>query len=209
MDYKAGLKKSLKKHFGEGFIRFEELLQALPKTVPHTKLSKWSRTVNTGGTSVHLVGGSDNKLLRITISYSLQNSQNFLLQAELKKRRAFGNHERKFVTCVTREIGDAVDSMARNQSHLLLIGLQDLMDRAVSNFLRETTEINGPDFFAIIRYLKELAQQSCETKTITYGLLVSPRRESRSRVAKFPKDILEQKRFQALTDGYNSCTGAD
>ena len=41
--YQQGLKRSLKGHFGDGFDRLENLLEALPATLPHTKLSEWSR----------------------------------------------------------------------------------------------------------------------------------------------------------------------
>jgi hypothetical protein len=133
----------------------------------------------------------------------------FLLKSELSKGRAFGAYERAFVDCVAREIGRAINAMTRNRSDRLLVGPHDVIDAAVADFLKQTTQFQDPDFPQIIRYLKELAQQSYETKPITYGVLILSRREAKSSVANFPGDILDQKRFQALTDGYKTALTLD
>ena len=52
----------------------------------------------------------------------------------------------------------------------LLAGPQEIIDATVSKFLRQITGLNAPDFLGIIKYLKELAQQFYETKSIAYGI---------------------------------------
>lgn len=204
MKYKQGLKRSLKAHFGSAFDRFEELLKALPSSLPHTELSGWWRTEPSTESGAHLKGGSGNKVLKIAVGYSRPAGLTFTLHAELKKARAFGAYERTFVDSFVREIGSVVDAMALRPMDRLLVGAQDVADAAVADFLKKTTKFDGVDFVGIVRFLKELAQQSYETKPITYGLLVLHQGESKFNVATFPKDVSDQKRFHSLTDGYNT-----
>lgn len=204
MRYRRGLKRSLKNHFGASFERLEGLLKALPASLPHTDLTEWWRTDAPGENGAHLKGGSGNKVLRISLGYSRSNGPSYTLQAYLEKARAFGAYERTFVDSIAREIGSVIDTMARRQSDRLLVGTQDVVDAAISDFLQKTTGINGVDFIGVVKFLKELAQQSYETKPITYGLLILPGNESKQRHAIFPGNISDQKRFHSLTDGYNT-----
>ncbi len=203
--YCKGIKKSLKKHF-KGFDHLEELLGLLPESLPHAKLSKWGREQKKDRSKdrigAHL--GSANKTLRISIAYAKANNPQFILKSELKKGHAFGIHERAFVDCLVRKIAGVVGALSESQSDQLLIKSSDVADLAIGEFLRKTSNIEGVDFPQVIKYLKALAQQSYETKPITYGILVLPRKERKKAVAKFPSDILDQKRFQALTDGYKT-----
>ena len=201
--YCQGLKRSLKSHFDEGFDHLEELLGLLPESLPHVKLSEWKRKRQNGQSGAHL-GGSRNKILRISITYARPNSQQFILKSELRKGRAFGIHERTFVDCLVRKIAEVVDALSSRQSGQLLVKSSDVADLAVGDFLQKTSGISGVDFPRVVKYLKALAQQSYETKPITYGILVLPRSETKKAIAKFPLDILNQKRFQALTDGYRT-----
>ncbi len=187
--YRRGLKTSLKNHFKERFARLEELLETLPAALPHTKLSDWDREEDVGESGARLRGGEDNKVLNITIAYARPDGRTYLLRAELSKGRAFGAYERAFANCIAREIGTVVDTMARDGAGRILVSAQDVVDSAVSDFLKQTTKIEGPDYPSIIRFLKELAQQSYENKPITYGILVLPRRESKENVSEFPQGI--------------------
>jgi hypothetical protein len=205
MAYRRGLKVSLRKHFGKRFDGLHELLGALPATLPHAKLSQWSREEENGESGAHLKGGTDNKVLNVSIAYSLREKKtSFLLTAELSKGHAFGVYERTFVNCAAREIGGVVNEMVSAPLGRLLVASQDVIDAAVAEFLKQTTRIQGPDFLEIVRYFKELARQSYETKPITYGVLVLPRSETKRNTAIFPRDIVDQKRYQALTDGYKT-----
>jgi hypothetical protein len=214
MNYKKGLRRSLKNHFGKGFALLDDLLQTLPLALPHTKHSQWQRVESPGQSGAKLKGGTSNKTLSVTLTYTQQGKngkqgRTFLLKSELTKGRAFGNYERAFANCVAREIGRVVNTMLRAGSDDLLVGPQDVLDAAVADFLKEVTHIDGPNFLQTIRFLKNLAQQSYETKSITYGTLLSPRRETKKNVANFPRDVVDQKRFQALTDGYKTALMLD
>jgi len=209
MKYQKGLRRSLKHHFSNGFIRLNELLQTIHSTLPHTKHSQWQRVEGIGQSGARLKGGTNNKVLSVTLAYSRENGKSFLLKSELTKGRAFGKYERTFAGCVTREIGKVVNAISRAAPDDLLIGSQDVLDAAVADFLTEVTRIDGPDLLKTIRYLKDLAQESYESKSITYGAILSPRRETKKNVANFPQDVIDQKRFQALTDGYKTALMLD
>jgi hypothetical protein len=204
IQYQRGLKRSLQTHFGSGFSRLEQFLEILPATLPHTNLAAWSRRDRAETSGSHLQGDTGNRVLNIAISYSHLNGQKYTLYSKLKKVRAFGVYERTFVNSIVREIGRVVDTMATRQSDHLLIGPQEMADAAVANFLQNITGITDTDFVGIIRFLKEMAQQSYETKPITYGVIVLTRTESKRHIASFPYDIIDQKRFQSITDGYNT-----
>ncbi len=210
MKYAQGVKRSLKKHFtAKGFKRLEELLQTLSATLPHASLSVWSRHKEAAESAARLKGSTGNKKLGITIGYTSRNDVRFCLKSELSKGRAFGIYEREFAKCLVREIKAAVDILIKAPEHQLLAGPQEIIDATVSTFLRKITGLNDPDFLGIIKYLKELAQQSYETKSIAYGILVLPRRFSVKPVAIFPEDVLMQKRFQAVTDGFKTALTLD
>lgn len=209
MKYQKGLRRSLKHHFGDGFNRLDELLQTIPSTLPHTKHSQWQRVEGLGQSGAQLKGGTGNKVLSVTLAYTRANNTSFVLKSELTKGRAFGKYERAFASCVAREIGKVVSAMARAASGDLLVGPQDVLDAAVADFLKEVTHIDGPDILRTIRYLKDLAQESYESKSITYGAILSPRRETKTHIAKFPQDVIDQKRFHALTDGYKTALMLD
>jgi hypothetical protein len=202
--YRKGLKRSLKNQFGAWFTRLDELLDTLSATLPHTRPSEWYRVEDTDSSGASLKGHAGNKILNITLSYSVDDSRTFQLRSELKKGRAFGVYEREFAHCLAREIGRVVNVMAQAESDALVVGAGDVLDAAIADFLRTITNLKGPNFLEILRYLKELAQQSYETKQISYGLIVSPRSESKDNEAHFPEDVANQKRFQALTDGYKT-----
>lgn len=204
MKYHQGLKRSLRKHFGSGFDRLEKILETLPDTLPHTDLSKWSRSESAKESGSHLLGKRGNRVLQIAVSYELPGGRKFTLHSQLEKGRAFGKYERTFVDSIAKEIGGVVNAMAMRQSGRLLIGPHEVVDAAVASFLKDTTGITGADFIGIVQFLKELAQQSYETKPITYGMVVLAEAETKGKVAFFPRDIIEQKRFHSLTDGYNT-----
>ena len=194
----------MKKQFGAWFTRLDELLDTLSATLPHTRSSEWYRVEDTDSSGASLKGHAGNKIVNITLAYSTVQSRTFLLCSELKKGRAFGVYEREFAHCLAREIGRVVNVMAKAESDALVVGAGDVLDAAIADFLRTITDLKGPNFLEILRYLKELAQQSYETKQISYGLIVSPRSESKANEAHFPQDVADQKRFQALTDGYKT-----
>lgn len=209
--YEQGLRRSLRNHFGVRFDRLNELLATLSATLPHTKPSQWKRIQGTGESGIRLRGGTGNKVLTITIAYSLDDpgKTNYLLRSEITKGRAFGVYERAFADCIAREIGRVVDVMAKAGPNHLLAGPQDVLDAGVAEFLRQVTRIDAVDFLKIIKFLKGLAQQSYETKSISYGLLLSGRLESKKNIAYFPIGIEDQKRFQALTDGFKTALMLD
>jgi hypothetical protein len=211
MEYEKGLKVSLRSHFGAWFVRLEELLRLLPAALPHTTSTRWERTRETGVTRTYLKGGTGNKVLGVSIAYALEDEAKttYLLRSELHKGRAFGIYERAFANSVTQQIGRVIDAMIRARWGDLLAAPDDVLDAGVADFLRQITGITGPDFRAIIRFLKDLAQQSYETKAISYGLLVSRRLESKENVAVFPSEVVDQKRFQAITDGFKTALALD
>jgi hypothetical protein len=210
MKYQKGLRRSLKNHFGDGFVRLHQLLETIPSTLPHTKHSSWQRDEisSPGESGAYLKGGTSNKVLTITLAYT-RGGTDFVLKSELKKGRAFGTYERAFARCVAQEIGKVVNAMSNSASDEILIGPEDILDAAVANFLKEVSNVGGPDFLRVIRYLKDLAQESYESKSITYGVVLSPRKWTKRNVANFPQDIIDQKRFQALTDGYKTALMVD
>lgn len=209
MQYRQGIRKSLKSQFKNRFQALDELLETLPASVPHAKLSSWQRTPGSGTSGAHLKGGTNNKTLSISIGYEVSNELSFILKTELRKGQAFGVYERVFVNCIVDEIGKVVGAMARESSERLLVGSRDVVDSAVASFLKQTSGIEGPDFGGVIRFLKELAQQSYENKPVTYGILISPRRATKETISEFPRDILGQKRFFALTDGFKTAMVID
>lgn len=209
MKYERGLRRSLKNHFGPWFTRLDELLESLPATLPHTKQSEWKRAEGIGNSGARLKGGTNNKVLSVTLAYTRADATSYVLKAELRKERAFGAYERAFANCVAQEIGRVVAASARMESDQPLVGPQDVFDTAVATFLNVVTAAKDADFLQTIRYLKALAQQSYENKPITYGVLLSPRRETKKHIAHFPRDVIDQKRFQALTDGYKTALMLD
>lgn len=204
MNFSLRLKKNLTSHFGESLDFLESLLETLPSTVPHTTISEWSLREDIQKTGVCLSNKPGNRILQIIFAYSLPNGGNFVLEAQMHKGRAFSVHERAFVNSIVREIGNVIVVIAKRQLDYFLIGQHEVTDGAVADFLRKITGSKGVDFIGIIRFFKEMGEQSYEANPITYGVVILPHTESKKNIAIFPKDVVKQKRFQSLTDGYNS-----
>jgi hypothetical protein len=212
--YARGLQLSLKNQFGRRFLLLDDLLSRLVQTLPHVSCSAWTRLPIVGWTGATLKGQTGNKVIKVSLAYVIpappsRQPAAFQLCAELKKGRAFGQYERAFINSLAQQIGKVTSSLASSSDDDFLAAPEEVIDVAVADFLCTTIGNNDADILGIVRYLKSLALQSYETKQITYGVLVLPRQGSKRVVAKFPDDVVNQKRFQALTDGYKTALVLD
>jgi len=113
MKYQQGLRRSLKSHFGVWFTRLDALLETIPATLPHTKHFQWQRVQETAQSGAQLKGGTGNKVLSVTLTYTRPDGTSYRLRSELKKGRAFGAYERAFANCLAVEIGRVVNIHSR------------------------------------------------------------------------------------------------
>ncbi len=61
------------------------------------------------------------------------------------------------------------------------------------------------DVGEILRALRELAEQSYENKSLTFGCLLDPRNNAKpGEASAFPKAVLARKKYRALSDGYRT-----
>jgi hypothetical protein len=206
MKFAQGGVRRLARHFGANFEQVRSLLATLLAAVPHVQTSTWASDESGSGNGARLVGNSGNKKLAVYVSYQFEGNS-YSLKCIFTKGRAFGAYERAFIDSLAKEIAESADLLAGGRQ--VRIRPVDVVDSSVAKFLLVLASLGQVDLLQVVAYLKGLAQQSYESKAISFGLIVLPGNKQKEHSASFPADIDGQKRFQALTDGYRTALVVD
>ncbi|MFA7254553.1 MAG: hypothetical protein WC133_00440 [Candidatus Omnitrophota bacterium] len=198
--YAKGLKCFLKKRTGKNFDEMQQLLGFLRDTLPHAQFSKWKRKSSDEEAGANLKGGSDNKQINIRVRFD----DAWLLMATLTKGRAFGVYERQYINVAVQQISLTIKSLSNAASTLFVSDVSRIYDLITSEFLKILTKIPQVNYLEILNFYKDLAQQSYESNAISYGIIVTEKLARKKKAAIFPKDIMGEKRFQSITDGYST-----
>lgn len=215
MKFNGPTRIRLKRLFPTHFNQLESILGIIDDALPHTQPAGWDfKSLGpraTTRTSVRRIGKAQ-KILQIDIDFEHSETQRvYRLTTSISKQHAFGYYEWLYSNSAAHRLADALEALltetpsASFQSGIgAYISPSSLADAVVAAYLHELTDIKGFNFTEVIRFLKELAQQSYESKPISYGVLVTKRSSRTSFKSCFPAEIVGNKRFKAITDGYRT-----
>lgn len=116
----------------------------------------------------------------------------------------FNPNEQQFIDFLGRSVFRGLRFVIRSRANIVsMVSVQDSVDVAVAQFLTSLTGSRA-DFEGILKFYRQLAQRSYENRSISYGVIAtSSKTRLRNRV-RFPSGILDNKRFDAITDGYRT-----
>lgn len=211
--------RKLKRLLGdEGLAFLEHALDAPTRLLPHTEVGGWTvdwdRTVNSGATYV----GSDRRALNLSLQLKLPDSQSTTrcaLRAKLTRMTAPGAGRSIARTLDNREL-DLCRRTLRRAADVLrgadAASTSDSLRAIRATFDEQIVAAHLKDFHGlqldvaeVLSAMRELAGQSYENKSITFGCLLDRNRNDRpNRNGTFPQAILNQKKYRALTDGFRT-----
>jgi len=213
LQFKTGLKRKLKRKFKTHFKKLEAVLALFERTLPHVKLSKWYENASVHGARASLRQHSQNKKIGIEVPYKEAGDKSKLsLFSEIKKKRAFSEYEREYLNSAASVTAAVIkefngESGEEESADIPFASANELSDKIVSTFLYKQTGLKNRQLLdEVLEFLKSLALRSYETHPISYGVLIHTSDEDAptTKSAKFPADIVGEKRFQSLTDGYQT-----
>jgi len=218
--YKYGPYRQLAASLGATGVRFLEFgLSGLTRILPHVTVSTWRVKETAGNTGVKWAT-VQRRELNLVLELTIRDPQGragrrFTLTATLTRlavKRSTGT--------VQRTIDDTEHDIAQHLLERLaavlrgkdaaptsesLEAIQAAFDeQVVGTYLMEHHGLRT-HVCAVFRSLRELAEQSYENKSLTFGCLLDPSRPQKpSAKGIFPTDVLGWKRYKALSDGYRT-----
>lgn len=213
MDFRVPRNFTLATTLGSSWLSLlEASLSALPRILPHTETSDW-RIEKTGANARATFTDQGRRSLSLAVEITV-GEQTWSVHGTLKRRsipagvgaisRTIDLRERDIAKCVVLEIAEtfkAVRTADVATAEALRVGFDE---RVVARHLRNYHGLDV-DLAAWFTALRQLAEQSYENKSLTFGCIVSTKDHSPPSVdSRFPADFLERKRYRALSDGYRT-----
>jgi hypothetical protein len=213
MDFQLSRNSVLAKNLGVAWTRLlEQAVRALTRILPHTETSKWR--VENGWTKLRATfANQDRRALTLSIGLRV-GKQTWSIHGVLKRRsipagagsisRTIDLRERDLAECVVLEIAEMFQSVRGDDATTADALRAGFEERVVARHLRNhhNLEIDLAAWFAALR---QLAEQSYENKSLTFGCIIDTTdRTSPQDGSVFPADFLERKRYRALSDGYRT-----
>jgi hypothetical protein len=199
-------------------------LTAIARLLPHTETTRWKlarkppknkRQANTNRARVKWAS-SDRRELNLAIDLHLGSGtgDDWGLTAQLARKRAaagVGNiprtvdHlERDICERVLGRLSNVLGSRENASPESLTAILGTFDEQIVASHLKSHHDLQI-DVAGILRSLRELAEQSYENKSLTFGCLLDPNtRKEPPENASFPAEVLQKKKYRALSDGFRT-----
>ena len=114
---------------------------------------------------------------------------------------------------IAKRISLVLATSASTKNDVSLSAIRNAFDeQIIAEHLKShhTLELELADVF---QSLHELAEETYENKSLTFGCLLDPNQSANEKPSLFPRDLLESKKYKALSDGFRtayhvSCEGA-
>lgn len=213
MDFKVRRNSVLAKRLGASWVRLlERSLASLSRILPHTESSDWRIDSGTGKSRATFAD-EKRRSLRLSIGLSL-GDLSWTVHGVLKRRsvpdgvgaipRTIDRRERDIAECTVLELAEMMTSLRTDHSPTADALGTGFEERVVARHLRKHHDLQL-DLAAWFTALRQLAEQSYENKSLTFGSIISTTDPTSPKGgAEFPIDFLERKRFRALSDGYRT-----
>jgi len=198
----------------DGTAFLEHSLRAFERILPHTEVCKWwekPRRIKAQATWAD----NSRKSIRITISVGpQQGNQQRHLSSELKRRqipkgigkfsRTLDTREHKICQAIFKHLSKIIKENGALGNHLSLRSIRDDFDeQIIAQHLHDHHHLDL-DVFEVLASLHMLAEQTYENKQLAFGCILDPKPQRTTGAQIFPQQILDRKRYRALSDGFRS-----
>lgn len=199
---------------GVGFL--EICLRSLDEILPHTTTEPWRVTKGEDAPAATW-DGNTRRGIRLVIRIQLNKGKqtySFVLKSTLRRKiaaslgsaveRTLDDNEKSICSQVVIRASDIIGSKRNDFDAESLRAIGKLFkEQVVASHLRQSCELNI-DVAGLFATLRELAEQSYENKSLSYGLVISKKKTKQTPSLRFPIDFLRFKRYRAMSDGYRT-----
>lgn len=213
----------MKKTIGsEGMAFLLHGLKALERLLPHTEIDLWKVGASSAGKTGARYDNPDrkhqNRQLKLCLVINTGDQapdSTFELRSRLRRKtsgtggvgdiaRVVDLTEKNLCEKTLQRLASVLVKEKSDVETQSLHAISKMFDELViASHLKEKLQIemNVAQLFASLR---ELAEQSYENKSLSFGLLITSKKETPSQAAIFPRDFFEFKRYRALSDGFKT-----
>lgn len=184
---------------------FYHLLAAFDRLLPHAGVETWGKShadQKPGAVSVSKFAHIEVRFGSVRVNGMLRReaSHNTPQHEFFNRLKALDEDE----LLLAEQIVEAIDLVGEGRGEagrLLTHWVEKEFDQMViARFIEKKHALSFP-VIALIRFLQQLAEQSYENRSISYGVIVGRNRLDDPEAPDFPRSHANIKRFKALTDG--------
>jgi hypothetical protein len=213
MDFKVRRNSALARRLGTNWVRLlEHSLASLTRLLPHTESSDWQIEAGSGRPRAAFAD-QNRRSLNLSVGVPA-GDRSWTLRGVLRRRsipdgvgaisRTIDLRERDLAECVVLEIAEMMSSFRVGDTATADALRAGFEERVVARHLGKHHDLEL-DLAAWFSALRQLAEQSYENKSLTFGCIISTAdRTAPESGSQFPVDFLERKRYRALSDGYRT-----
>jgi hypothetical protein len=209
----------LTEHLGQDGTDFlDYALAGITRILPHTEVCRWNVANHQQSKTGAAWGSAARRQLKLTIGLAVGNTGDtdyFTLSATLQRKtaptgvghvqRTIDKRERDICERIIERIPRVLNRPTEERNRESLLAIRTLFDeQIVASHVQHHHDLKL-DLSNIFTALRNVAEQSYENKSLTFGCLLDPGQTSQpSKNGKFPEDVLAWKRYKALSDGYRT-----
>jgi len=203
----------LKQQLGdEGFLFLSNAFGVVETLLPHLQTELWATLKTPENTRVNWIG-NDRLEMKLTLQLNL-GQHKFRLTTKARRRRAdvgagaiaktLDLRELDICRQILERIAAVLKTPVGEHGQHSLRAIRGLfVEQVVGAHLQKHLQIKF-DVGQLFSALRELAEQSYENKSITYGLVIRGDEGGVATGKQFPLHFFEKKRYRALSDGYRT-----
>jgi hypothetical protein len=211
--FKVRRNSVLKRELGAPAVAFlEHAVGALTRLLPHVETEDWVVTKDQTRTRAAFVDQT-RRSLSLQLSIRLPTAH-WTIRGRLTRRhapagvgaiaRTIALRERDIASSVLSSIEDVLSAVQHNSAETLLTLRANFDERAVARHLNQYFKL-GIDIASWFAALRQLAEQSYENKSMSFGCLIDTLDVTKPPSGvEFPDDFLSKKKYRALSDGYRT-----
>jgi hypothetical protein len=200
----------------EGFSFLQHGIDSIARLLPHTEMEKWQQTRVTSNHKRVSWPSPERRSLKLALVINVPQDKSYAFTSTLTRMKAptgagsqvsrtLDERERDLCDRVLQRIETVLKGGKSATTSESLRAIWSMFDeQIVASHLKAHHGLKL-DVSGVFRSFRELAEQSYENKSLTFGCLLDHRKKTKPRRGGvFPTDVLEKKRFRALSDGYRT-----